>query len=122
VPFCCLVVDDNQRFLEVARRSLEWQGLDAVCTATSIESALGAVATDRPDVVLIDVSLGEESGFDLLRQLTERFPYLIGRIIMISTRAEEDYADLIDGTRAAGFLAKSALSVTAIRRLIPGLP
>jgi len=116
------VVDDNQRFLEVARRSLEWQGLDVVCTATTIDAALGLVETERPDVVLIDVSLGEESGFDLLRQLTERYAYLVGRIIMISTRAEEDYTDLMDGTRAAGFLAKSSLSVAAIRVLIPGLP
>jgi len=122
VPFRCLVVDDNQRFLEVARRSLEWQGLDVVCTATTIDAALGLVETERPDVVLIDVSLGEESGFDLLRQLTERYAYLVGRIIMISTRAEEDYTDLMDGTRAAGFLAKSSLSVAAIRVLIPGLP
>jgi len=122
VPFRCLVVDDNQRYLEVARRSLEWQGLDTVGAATSIASALEAVATTRPDVVLVDVSLGLESGFELLRRLVEAFPYLDGRVLMISTRAEEDYAELLESTRAAGFLAKSALTVTAIRGLIPDLP
>jgi DNA-binding NarL/FixJ family response regulator len=122
VPFRCLIVDDNQRFLEVARRSLEGQGLDVVHIATSIDTALAAIEAGRPDVVLIDVSLGEESGFELLRRLIERFPHLAGRGIMISTRAEEDYTDLMDGMSAAGFLAKSALSVNAIRALIPGLP
>lgn len=122
MPFRCLVVDDNQRFLEAARHSLERQGLDAVDTTLNIDSALEAAASGRPDVVLVDVSLGPESGFDLMRRLVERFPYLRGHIIMISTRAEEDYAELMEGTPAAGFLNKSALSVPAIRTLVPGLP
>lgn len=122
MPFRGLVVDDNQRFLVAARHSLERQGLAAVDTALTIDSALEAVATGRPDVVLVDVSLGPESGFDLVHQLAERFPHLTGRIIMISTRAEEDYAELMADPPAAGFLGKSALSVQAIRTLVPDLP
>ena len=80
------------------------------------------MAAGRPDVVLIDVSLGQESGFDLIGLLAERFTELTGRMIVISTRAEEDYVDLIEDTAAAGFLSKSAISVAAIRRLVPGLP
>jgi DNA-binding NarL/FixJ family response regulator len=116
------VVDDNQRFLEVARRILEWQGLEAVGTATSIAAALDAVAGEPPDVVLVDVSLGPESGFELLRRIAARHPRLAGRVIMISTRAEEDYAEILEGAGAAGFMAKSDLSVAAIRRLIGDLP
>jgi DNA-binding NarL/FixJ family response regulator len=122
VSFRCLVVDDNRRFLEAAQRSLERQGLEAIDTAIDIRSALEAVAVGRPDVVLIDVSLGQESGFDLIGLLAERFTELTGRMIVISTRAEEDYVDLIEDTAAAGFLSKSAISVAAIRRLVPGLP
>jgi DNA-binding NarL/FixJ family response regulator len=122
MTFRCLVVDDNQRFLDAARRSLERQGLHAVDTALDIDSALEAVATGRPDVVLVDVSLGQESGFDLVRRLAERFSHLTGRIIMISTRDEEDYAELMEDTSATGFLGKSVLSVQAIRTLIPDLP
>ena len=122
MPFRGLLVDDNQRFLVAARRGLERQGLPAVDTALDIDSALQAVATRRPDVVLVDVSLGQESGFDLVRRLVERFSHLTGRIIMISTRDEEDYAELMADTPATGFLGKSALSVEAIRTLIPDLP
>jgi len=121
VRFACLLVDDNVRFLEVARRTLERQGLAAVSTATSIGSALEVTATDQPEVVLVDVSLGPESGFDLVRQLADRFPHLRGRIIMTSTRSAEDYAELMEDTPAVGFLAKSELSVAAIRALIPDL-
>jgi DNA-binding NarL/FixJ family response regulator len=121
VRFRCLVVDDNERFLDVVRRSLGKQGVEAVDTATDSESALRAVAAGRPDVVLVDVSLGAESGFDLLRLLVDRYPYLSGRIIVISTRDAEDYVELLEGGPAAGFVDKSALSVAAIRNLVPGL-
>ncbi len=50
-----------------------------------------------------------------MHPLAERFPHLTGRIIMISTRAKEDYAELMADTPTAGFLGKSALSVQAIR-------
>ena len=61
MPFRGLVVDDNQRFLAAARHSLERQGLGAVDTALNIDSALEAVAAGRPDVVLVDVSLGRRA-------------------------------------------------------------
>jgi DNA-binding NarL/FixJ family response regulator len=121
VRFRCLVVDDNQRFLDVVRRSLGKQGVEAVDTATDSDSALRAVEAGRPDVVLVDVSLGAESGFDLMRLLVHRYPYLSGRIIVISTRDAEDYVELLEGGPAAGFVDKSALSVAAIRNLVPGL-
>jgi DNA-binding NarL/FixJ family response regulator len=115
------VVDDNQRFLDVVRRSLGRQGVEAVDIATDSDSALRAAALTCPDVVLVDVSLGAESGFDLLRLLVDRYPELTGRIIMISTRDAEDYVELLEDAPAAGFVAKSELSVPAIRNLIPGL-
>jgi DNA-binding NarL/FixJ family response regulator len=121
VRFRCLVVDDNERFLDVVRRSLGKQGVEAVDTATDSDSALRAVEAGCPDVVLVDVSLGAESGFDVLRLLVDRYPYLSGRIIVISTRDAEDYVELLEGGPAAGFVDKSALSVAAIRNLVPGL-
>ncbi len=121
VRFRCLVVDDNQRFLDVARRSLGRQGVEAVDVATDSESALRAVALGHPDVVLVDVSLGAESGFGLLGLLVDRYPYLRGHVIMISTRDAEDYVELLENAPAAGFVGKSELSVTAIRNLVPDL-
>jgi len=40
------------------------------------------------------------------------------RLILISTHAEQDYADLIAASPAVGFLPKSALSAAAIRDLL----
>jgi DNA-binding NarL/FixJ family response regulator len=114
----CLIVDDNQRFLDIARSSLERQGLDVVATATTIAEALREAAVHRPDVVLVDIALGRESGFELARLLVAEFPELRGRIVLISTRGEEDFADLIAASPVAGFLAKSLLSAVAVRDLV----
>lgn len=116
-----LIVDDNERFLDVARSSLGGD-LEVVGTATSSADALRQTAEQRPDVVLMDIGLGEESGFDVARLLEERFPELGLRIVMISTRSEEDYVELIASSPAIGFLSKSRLSGTAVRALVAPAP
>jgi DNA-binding NarL/FixJ family response regulator len=113
-----LIVDDNERFLAVARTSLDRDGLQVVGTARTAAQAMEKVATAHPDVVLVDVALGAESGFDLTRQLVDRYPDLRGRVVLISTRREEDLADLIATTPAAGFVWKAHLSTSAVRDLV----
>jgi DNA-binding NarL/FixJ family response regulator len=67
-----------------------------------------------PDVALVDISLGGESGFDIGRQITPH----VGSVILISSQDEEDYAELIAASPAVGFLSKAKLSADAIRRLV----
>jgi DNA-binding NarL/FixJ family response regulator len=75
----------------------------------------------RPRVTLVDIDLGGESGFDVVRRL-HRAPELAAtKTILISTSDGADYADLISASPAAGFLPKTALSADAIRDLL-GLP
>jgi DNA-binding NarL/FixJ family response regulator len=111
----CLIVDDNASFLEAAATLLEREGLDVVGTAANIDVALRQVEELRPDVVLVDISLGSESGFDLARRLAEADGDMT--VIIISTRAEADVADLIAETPAAGFVPKAELSAPAILKL-----
>jgi len=111
-----LIVDDNTRFLSAARSTLERQGLDVVGIATTTAEALQRVEMLRPDVVLVDISLGDESGFDLTRRLVDE---LRTPVVLISTRAEDDYADLVATSPAVGFLSKSQLSARALRGLLP---
>jgi DNA-binding NarL/FixJ family response regulator len=110
----CLIVDDNRRFLEAARALLEREGLNVVAVATCSAEALEHVVAHRPEVVLVDIDLGEESGFELTKGLAE---VQDGRIILTSTYAEADFADLIADSAAAGFIPKSDLSADAIRAL-----
>ena len=93
--------------------------MEVVGTATTSSTALDRVAELRPDVVLVDVGLGEESGFDLTLQLVDAFPYLASRVVLISTRAEDEYGDLVESSPAAGFISKSELSASAVSELVP---
>jgi two-component system nitrate/nitrite response regulator NarL len=113
----CLVVDDSSRFLEAARATLEREGVTVVGSASTAAEALAKAERLRPDVILVDVGLGEESGFDLARRLDQQ-PHSPARVVLISTHASEDFDDLIASSPAAGFLSKSELSGRAIRELL----
>jgi DNA-binding NarL/FixJ family response regulator len=120
MPIRSLIVDDNHWFLEAARVLLEREGLTVAGVATTSDEALRKAETLRPDVVLVDVSLGEESGFDLARRLVDDDPGDETVVVLISTLAEADIVDLIAESPAAGFLAKGDLSAGTIRRFVDG--
>jgi two-component system, NarL family, nitrate/nitrite response regulator NarL len=120
MPLRCLIVDDSHSFLEAAQLLLEREGLNVVGVADTGDEAIRKAETLRPDVILVDVSLGEESGFDVARRLVVDDPGNQTAVILISTRAEADIADLIAESPAAGFVPKVALSAGAIRRLVDG--
>jgi CheY-like chemotaxis protein len=111
-----LIVDDNESFLEVARGLLEQEGLRVVGVASASAEAFRQVRRLEPDVVLVDVFLGDESGLELARRLVDD-----GRtVILISTHPEEDVAALIAESPAVGYLHKAELSAEAIRRIADG--
>lgn len=101
-----LIVDDHRVFC---------QGLEAVfagepdfepMTISNPAQALGVVAARRPDVVLMDLRLGELSGVDLTRQMNAlRFPPAV-----VALTAYGDIATALEAIRAGavGFLAKNA--------------
>ncbi len=98
-------------------------GLDADRFCPMIRGVTGTEALRQarelsPDVALVDISLGTESGFDVAREIS---PY-VRSVILISSDdhyEENDYAELIAGNSAVGFLSKAALSADAIGRLVP---
>jgi CheY-like chemotaxis protein len=113
-----MIVDDSEEFLSVATTHLSRGGLDVVATATNHQEALQRVEELQPDIVLVDVNLGAESGIDLTRRLVERFPALHSRVVLISNMDEDDVADMIADTPAAGFLPKTVLSARAVDDLV----
>jgi DNA-binding NarL/FixJ family response regulator len=113
-----LIVDDSPQFLAAARGLLEREGVAVVGVASTGAEALQRVAELRPDVTLVDIDLGGQSGFDVVRLLNRDADVAAARMILISTHAEDDYAELIAASPAAGFLPKTALSVAAIRGLL----
>ncbi|WNG89392.1 response regulator [Mycobacterium sp. ITM-2016-00317] len=108
----CLIVDDSADFRDAARAILERGGIVVVGTAHDVAEALLRARELHPDVALVDVDLGAESGFDVAEQLSG-IP-----VILTSTHDELDFADLIAASPALGFLPKLTLSPGAVRELL----
>jgi len=113
-----LIVDDNAHFLRAARTLLEREGMLVVAVASTSAEAIRHARKLQPDVMLVDVDLGDESGFDLARRLTQAGSAIAGRVVLISAYPESDLRDIIDASPAVAFLPKSQLSSDAIRQLL----
>ena len=120
MPIRCLIIDDNKSFLDAARMLLEREGLIVAGVASTVDEGLRQAASLRPDVALVDISLGEESGLELAQRLAEDRRGDDPVIVLISTQAEDDVVDLIAGSAAEAFLSKAELSASAIRRIVDG--
>ena len=116
----CLIVDDSADFVAAARHLLEHAGIKVVGVASTSAEALRCFEEQRPDVTLVDVNLGSENGFELAEQLHRSGLPAPSSVILISTHAEQDFADLIAISPAIGFLAKFALTADTIRDLVGG--
>ena len=114
----CLIVDDSADFIDAARGLLECEGITVVGVASTSADALRSFEELRPDVTLVDINLGGESGFELAEQLDR----VAGPspVILISTHAAQDFADMIESSPAVGFLSKPALTCCAIHDLVGG--
>jgi DNA-binding NarL/FixJ family response regulator len=112
-----LIVDDNRDFLAAATATLEGDGLEVVGVASTTREAIEQLEALRPDVTLVDIDLGDESGFDVSRRLTagaDPAP----RLIIISSHDGDDFKDLLEASPALGFVSKSSLSGDAIRAVL----
>ena len=107
----CLIVDDNQAFLSAATVLLEREGLTIVGVAVNGAEARRLAAELEPDVVLVDIALGHESGLELT-------PQLGAAVILISTHDPTVYTDEIAASPALGFIPKAELSASAIQGLV----
>lgn len=116
VAVTAVIVDDHAGFRTMARRMLEDEGYRVVGEAADGASALHAVATLRPDLVLVDVQLPDFDGFAVARHLADA-----GRgetVVLISTRTAEDYGSRLAASAAHGFITKADLSGSALARML----
>jgi DNA-binding NarL/FixJ family response regulator len=96
---------------------LEREGLDIAGEATTAAEGHRLARALQPDVVLADIVLGADSGFELARRLADD-PLTVGTtVVLISTHSAADFAELIEASPAAGFLPKVELSARALQNL-----
>ena len=116
----CLIVDDSRSFSCAAHGMLERAGIAVVGVASNCADGLRCYLELLPDVTLVDVDLGEESGFDLVEKLFASGLPHPPTVILISAHAEQDLAELIAGSSAVGFLSKIGLSPRGIVEMVNG--
>jgi len=99
-----LVVDDEESLCEILKFNLEREGYE-VLTALSAEEAL-TLELDKLDLIILDVMMGELSGFSMAKILRKRRDTATLPIIFCTARDTE--ADKIEGLDigADGYIAK----------------
>jgi DNA-binding NarL/FixJ family response regulator len=111
-----VIVDDHAPYRATARGALEASGWHVLAEAADADQALAAVRRHRPSVVLVDLDLRGSDSLTLAHALAdEPSP---PAVVLISGWDEADVSATIGTCPVAGFLSKSALSGSALERVL----
>ena len=114
----CVIVDDSHEFLRTASELLECDGINVVGAVSTGAQACCTCRQLKPDVALVDIYLGTETGFDVARQLADQAGTEPPQVILISASVGGDIADMIADSPAVSFLPKEGLSGATIRGIL----
>jgi len=121
-PRRIFVVDDHPVVRDGFRSIINEECDLIVCgEADDAVSALTNIATETPNLILLDLSLRTGSGLELLKDLAIRHPSI--PVLVVSMHDEAIYADRVLKSGARGYLMKAESSeqlVAAMRRVLQG--
>lgn len=112
-----VIVDDHAGFRAQATELLQAAGYEVVGSCPDGRSAIGAICTLRPDVVLLDVQLPDIDGFGVMAQvdtLSDESP----AVVLISTREAADYGGRVGQSGAAAFITKAELTAHSLAQAV----
>jgi DNA-binding NarL/FixJ family response regulator len=118
-----MVVDDHPIWRDGVARDLSENGFQVRATVPDAQGAVHIAGAVRPDVVLMDLNLGDRSGVDATREITSALPGT--RVLVLSASGE--HGDVLEAVKAgaSGYLVKSASVselVDAVHRTAAGDP
>jgi CheY-like chemotaxis protein len=118
MPIRCVIVDDNADFLDAASVLLEQEGINVVGIASTGAQAFRACRELQPDVMLIDVDLDDETGFEVASGLAQGAGQEQPCMILISAHPPDEFENLMTDAPAAAVVSKTRLSGRVIREII----
>ena len=98
-----LIVDDETDIREFAKSFFKKRGIEVI-TASGGKVALELIATENPDLVLLDVRMEEMTGVDVLRQL--RKTNQTTKVIMVSGVEDEETINEANALGVKGYVHK----------------
>jgi DNA-binding NarL/FixJ family response regulator len=108
-----MLVDDNPFFIDAARDFLGLhKTVELVGTASDGQGALEQALSLRPDVILLDLNLQEESSIPLIPILKQHLPQ--ARIVVITILEETGYSEMAIESGADAFIRKRAMPQTLL--------
>lgn len=111
-----MIVDDQSPFREAARAVLaRVEGFELVAEVDSGEAAVAASAELAPDLVLMDINMGELDGIEATRLITDVRPAT--KVILVSTYTVDEVPPAARTSGAVAYLNKDELSPRVVRRL-----
>ncbi|HEM49153.1 MAG TPA: response regulator transcription factor [Caldithrix sp.] len=105
-PIRIFLIDDNPFFLEAIQEFLGMEKAFVVAgSATNGQSALAQIAELHPDLVLLDLNLGDQSGLELV----PRIKTLLAdkKIIVLTIMQEQTYQEAAKQAGASGFITEN---------------
>ena len=112
-----LIVDDDAVLLRVLQRAFERELRVAPFTATSHAEALTIANAHEPELAIIDLQLGRESGLDVLRDIRARHPTI--KLVVISGYGSIELAVRAIKAGADEFVQKPVTAREILARLHP---
>lgn len=117
-----LLIDDHEVVREGVKRALDKQdGKFVFGEASTVSEALSQVREQEWDIAVLDLSLGDRSGLEVLQELKQIQPRL--PVLILSMHSEEQYARRAFKAGAAGYITKDCPRselVKAIHKVING--
>lgn len=103
--YSVMLIDDQPAIIAGLKALVEGTGIASVVAAeTDSERALATALEHRPDLILLDVSLGSDSGVDIARKLIANWRE--ARVLAVSAHASSVYVRSMIDAGASGYMLK----------------
>jgi DNA-binding NarL/FixJ family response regulator len=105
MPIRVLLVDDHETFRESVGAILRnTPGILVVGEASTVGAAVRLVQECQPDVLLLDVRMGEKSGQDIIPDIIDRSPHTA--VLMLTMHGDKRYVNRAVEAGAKGYVLK----------------